>query len=63
MKKDYHKSIKHKALKQWVQEVAEHCQPDNIHWCDGSIEEYDQLCEQLVKKGTFIRLNPKKKTE
>ena len=50
--------IKHKALREWVNDVAEHCQPDDIHWCDGSVEEYDHLCEMLVQKGTFIRLNP-----
>ena len=37
--------------------MAELCQPDNIHWVDGSQAEYDYLCDDLVKKGTFIRLN------
>jgi phosphoenolpyruvate carboxykinase (GTP) len=53
--------IKHEALRQWIHEIAQECQPDNIHLCDGSQEEYDKLCQQLVDKGTFIRLNPKKK--
>src|SRR6476660_8605614 len=41
-----------------VQEISTLCQPDRIHWCDGSQEEYDALCEELVRAGTFIRLNP-----
>jgi phosphoenolpyruvate carboxykinase (GTP) len=45
----------------WVSEVAAWCQPDEIHWCDGSQAEYDQLTQKLVDKGTFIRLNPEKR--
>ncbi len=53
--------VKHKALRQWVDDVAARCQPDSIHWCDGSEEEYNSLTEKLVEKGTFIRLNPEKR--
>jgi phosphoenolpyruvate carboxykinase (GTP) len=54
-------NLKHKELQNWVKEVAELCQPDAIYWCDGSQEEYDSLCHQLVEKGTFIRLNEEKR--
>jgi phosphoenolpyruvate carboxykinase (GTP) len=54
-------SIKHTALKNWVQQVADQCKPDHIHWCDGSTDEYNELCHRLVEKGTFIRLNPEKR--
>ena len=47
-----------KRLKQWVDEVAAHCLPESIHWCDGSAAEYEQLCQDMVESGTFIRLNP-----
>ena len=41
--------VTNEQLKSWVAEVAAMCQPDNIHWCDGSDQEYDQMCELLVK--------------
>lgn len=41
----------------WVLETVALCQPDDIHLCDGSQEEYDSLCQQMVESGTFIRLN------
>jgi phosphoenolpyruvate carboxykinase (GTP) len=46
----------HQKLLAWVEQVAELTQPDEIHWCDGSAEEYDELCQQLVEAGTFDRL-------
>jgi phosphoenolpyruvate carboxykinase (GTP) len=46
-------------LLRWVEKMAELTQPDRIHWVDGSQEEYDQLCEEMVSSGTFIRLNQK----
>ena len=58
--KDYSKEVRHEELKQFVQEMADLCQPDQVRWCDGSQEEYDELCEALVKKGTFRRLDPEK---
>jgi phosphoenolpyruvate carboxykinase (GTP) len=48
-------------LRTWVEEIAALCKPDHIHWCDGTQEEYDSLCEKMVKSGTFIRLNPEKR--
>lgn len=53
--------IQHPRVLQWVQEAVELCQPASIHWCDGSEAEYQLLCEQLVEKGTFKRLNPEKR--
>ncbi len=48
-------------LENWVKEVAALCEPKSIHWVDGSQGEYDSLCQLLVKKGTFIPLNPEKR--
>jgi len=45
----------------WLEEVVELCQPKDIHWCDGSEEEYDRLCARLVEGGTFRKLNPEKR--
>lgn len=43
-------------LNQWVQESAALCQPDNIYWCDGSVEEYNRFTAQMVASGMTIPL-------
>jgi phosphoenolpyruvate carboxykinase (GTP) len=52
---------KNRRLISWVEGVAELTQPDAIHWCDGSAEEYDRLCRELVEAGTFERLSDAKR--
>lgn len=49
--------VKHARLLAWVADMAALCKPDAIYWCDGSDQEYQRLCEQLVQAGTFTRLN------
>src|ERR1700760_1967519 len=51
----------HENLRAWVEEVAALTEPDDIHWCDGSAEEYDQLAQRLVDAGTFERLSEAKR--
>jgi len=53
--------VKNARLIAWVAEMAALCKPARIHWCDGSQQEYDLLCQQLVDAGTFKRLNPAKR--
>jgi phosphoenolpyruvate carboxykinase (GTP) len=48
---------KNQHLLRWVGKMAELTRPSAIHWVDGSQEEYDALCNQMVESGTFIRLN------
>lgn len=48
-------------LQKWILEMIELCQPNDVHLCDGSQEEYDALCQQMVKSGTFTKLNPDKR--
>jgi phosphoenolpyruvate carboxykinase (GTP) len=51
----------HQKLLAWVDEVAALTQPDSIHWCDGTAEEYDSLCAALVEAGTFEKLSDAKR--
>ncbi|MFH9861665.1 phosphoenolpyruvate carboxykinase (GTP) [Streptomyces sp. NPDC017202] len=53
----------HQELISWVNEIAELTQPDNVVWCDGSEAEYRRLCEELVEKGTFRKLDPVKRPD
>jgi phosphoenolpyruvate carboxykinase (GTP) len=49
------------SLLKWIDKMVELCQPDQVHFCDGSEEEYNQLCDLMVKNGTFVKLNEKKR--
>ena len=50
-----------RKLQEWVDEWTSILTPDTVYWCDGSAEEYDQLCAQLVESGTFERLDNEKR--
>jgi phosphoenolpyruvate carboxykinase (GTP) len=52
---------KNRKLVAWVDEIAGLTKPDAVHWCDGSAEEYDRLCQELVDAGTFRRLSDAKR--
>ena len=52
---------RNEKLVKWVNEWVEICKPDAVYWCDGSREEYDRLCNELVESGLAIRLNPAKR--
>ena len=54
-------STDNRRLIAWVDEVAEVTQPEAIHWCDGSADEYDRLCRKLVANGTFTKLSDAKR--
>src|SRR5512144_970036 len=51
----------HAKLLSWVDEIASLTEPDSVHWCDGSAEEYDRLAQALIDAGTFERLDEAKR--
>ncbi|HRH05549.1 MAG TPA: phosphoenolpyruvate carboxykinase (GTP) [Burkholderiaceae bacterium] len=53
--------VKNAKLIAWVAEMAALTKPKDIYWCDGTEEEYQRLCQQLVDAGTFKKLNPAKR--
>jgi phosphoenolpyruvate carboxykinase (GTP) len=53
--------VKNAKLIAWVADMVALCKPERVHWCDGSQEEYERLCQQLVDAGTFRKLDPIKR--
>ena len=58
---EHQATTQHARLRAWVDEVAALTQPEQIHWCDGSAEEYDRLAQVLIDAGTFQRLSEAKR--
>ena len=54
-------STTNERLRAWVNEWTTVLQPDDVHWCDGSAEEYETLCQALVDSGTFTQLDEAKR--
>lgn len=55
------KMLQNPKARTWIQDMVDLCEPDAVHFCDGSQEEYDRLCQKLMDAGTFIKLNPEKR--
>jgi phosphoenolpyruvate carboxykinase (GTP) len=53
--------VKNEKAITWIKEIAALTKPDNVYWCDGSQSEYDEMCQRLVKSGTFLKLNEQKR--
>ena len=54
-------ATKNQKLISWVEGIAALTEPDAVHWCDGSAQEYDGLCRELVEHGTFEKLSEAKR--
>src|SRR5262245_40308477 len=52
---------RNKALAQWVEQLAQLCKPDHVHWCDGTPEEYQAMLRLMVQTGVAIPLNEAKR--
>ncbi|MBX7043615.1 MAG: phosphoenolpyruvate carboxykinase (GTP) [Ignavibacteria bacterium] len=50
-----------KKLQEWVDDCEKLCKPDKVVWCDGSKKQLDELANELIKKGTFQKLNESKR--
>jgi phosphoenolpyruvate carboxykinase (GTP) len=58
---EFPESLRHPGLRAWILEAVALCRPERVHFCDGSQEEYDALCAELVRAGTFRRLDEQKR--
>src|SRR5258708_9846205 len=54
-------NVTNEELIRWVSDAVVLCKPDRVHWCDGSQEEYERMCQEMVDSGTFIKLNAEKR--
>jgi phosphoenolpyruvate carboxykinase (GTP) len=53
--------VKNEKAISWIKEIAALTKPNDVYWCDGSQTEYDEMCQRLVKSGTFLKLNEQKR--
>ncbi|MBC7781350.1 MAG: phosphoenolpyruvate carboxykinase (GTP) [Proteobacteria bacterium] len=53
--------VNHPRLLEWIRAMVELCEPTRLYWCDGSKEEYDRLCNEMIEGGSMIRLNEAKR--
>ncbi|MEM8608609.1 MAG: phosphoenolpyruvate carboxykinase (GTP) [Myxococcota bacterium] len=58
---DFPSALESEEARNFIQEVVALCEPESIHFCDGSDEEYAALCTRLVEAGTFVKLNEDKR--
>ena len=52
---------KNAPLLKWLDKMVEMCDPTDVHWCDGSDQEWDDLCKKMIDQGAMIALNHEKR--
>ncbi|MCB0154924.1 MAG: phosphoenolpyruvate carboxykinase (GTP) [Anaerolineae bacterium] len=58
---NFPQNLKNEALKSWVEEMVDLCQPDAVRWCDGSQAEYDEMFQLMIETKSAIKLNEEKR--
>ena len=53
-------TVKNEKLDAWIKEITDMCQPDSIHWCNGTREEYDLMMAKMIESGsaTVLKKRP-----
>ena len=52
---------KNQALLKWLDKMVEMCGPQDVRWCDGSDQEWDDLCSLMINQGSMVQLNQEKR--
>ena len=50
-------STSNKDLQSWIEEVSKMTKPENIYWCNGSKEEYEEFIQKMLETGDLMQLN------
>lgn len=58
---DFYGWTQHETLKKWIEEKVLLCEPDSVHLCTGTKEEFESICQLLVDQGIFVKLNEEKR--
>ena len=51
------------ALLKWLDKMVEMCDPKEVRWCDGSDQEWEELCRLMIESGSMIELESREKAE
>ena len=52
---------RNRQLVEWVEQVARLCNPDRVHWCDGSEQEYQAMIRLMLLGGVAVPLDSERR--